>query len=165
MSKMDEELLVYSDLERLRSEAAEKRELLEQEHLTLGTRRIVALQNAEQVKAFSVSTFMDGTNDLPFCTDCVDSRQGLIILGPFQRVVHQFEIKWICKKSLQFYLQMKSSFQSLSKQLMENETATQVKNNVGFLGRSRNLRYHHFLALLDVIESVKFNHFFPVKQS
>jgi len=47
--KMDEELLVYSDLERLRREAAEKRELLEQEHLTLGTRKMVASQNAEQV--------------------------------------------------------------------------------------------------------------------
>lgn len=49
MNKMEEELLVYSNLDKLRHEATEKREVLEQEHLSLGTRRMIALQNAEQV--------------------------------------------------------------------------------------------------------------------
>jgi len=35
--------------ERLRTEAAERRELLEQEHLSLSTRKMVAVQNADQV--------------------------------------------------------------------------------------------------------------------
>ena len=36
----------------MRSEATEKRELLEQEHLSLSTRKMVAVQNADQVKIF-----------------------------------------------------------------------------------------------------------------
>jgi hypothetical protein len=36
--------------ERLRTEAAERRELLEQEHLSLSTRKMVAVQNADQVE-------------------------------------------------------------------------------------------------------------------
>ena len=50
MSNMNEELRVFSDLERLRADAAEKRQLLESEHLSLGTRKTASLQNANTVQ-------------------------------------------------------------------------------------------------------------------
>ncbi len=50
MLSMDEELLVFSDLEKLRRDANEKRQLLESEHLTLGTRKVAAAQNLATVQ-------------------------------------------------------------------------------------------------------------------
>ena len=47
---LDEELDVVSDLDKLRSEAAEKRRLLESEHLSLGTRKTASVQNANAVQ-------------------------------------------------------------------------------------------------------------------
>ena len=52
MSNMNEELRVFSDLERLRADAAEKRQLLESEHLSLGTRKTASLQNANTVQVY-----------------------------------------------------------------------------------------------------------------
>ena len=50
LSHLDEELRVVSDLDRLRADAAEKRRLLEAEHLSLGTRKTAAVQNANSVQ-------------------------------------------------------------------------------------------------------------------
>ena len=51
MSNMNEELRTFSDLDRLRAEAAEKRQLLESEHLSLGTRKTASIQDANSVQA------------------------------------------------------------------------------------------------------------------
>ena len=48
---MNEELRTFSDLDRLRAEAAEKRQLLESEHLSLGTRKTASIQDANSVQA------------------------------------------------------------------------------------------------------------------
>ena len=52
MINMNDELNVFGDLDRLRSEAAEKRQLLESEHLSLGTRKTASVQNANTVQVF-----------------------------------------------------------------------------------------------------------------
>ena len=52
-NESNRDLLLFK--ERSRSEAAEKRELLEQEHLSLSTRKMVAVQNADQVKIFKIN--------------------------------------------------------------------------------------------------------------
>ena len=50
LSHLDEELRLVSDLDRLRADAAEKRRLLEAEHLSLGARKTAAVQNANSVQ-------------------------------------------------------------------------------------------------------------------
>ena len=52
-NESNRDLLLFK--ERSRSEAAEKRELLEQGHLSLSTRKMVAEQNADQVKIFKIN--------------------------------------------------------------------------------------------------------------
>ena len=50
LSHLDDELRLVSDLDRLRADAAEKRRLLEAEHLSLGARKTAAVQNANSVQ-------------------------------------------------------------------------------------------------------------------
>ena len=50
LSTIEEELRVVSNLDKLRSDAAEKRRLLEAEHLSLGARKTASLQNANSVQ-------------------------------------------------------------------------------------------------------------------
>ena len=69
LSTIEEELRVVSNLDKLRSDAAEKRRLLEAEHLSLGARKTASLQNANSVQVsnldyvFKVHTFHNGEND------------------------------------------------------------------------------------------------------
>ena len=70
MMNMNDELHVFGDLDRLKSEAAEKRQLLESEHLSLGTRKTASVQNANTVQVrytfrrnFNIKLF---TNSLYF---------------------------------------------------------------------------------------------------
>ena len=58
MINMNDELNVFGDLDRLRSEAAEKRQLLESEHLSLGTRKTASVQNANTVQVFDLFWIM-----------------------------------------------------------------------------------------------------------
>lgn len=55
MATMGEEMVVFRDLDRLRSEAAEKRQALEAEHLSLGARKTASIQNANAVQVNSSS--------------------------------------------------------------------------------------------------------------
>ena len=57
LSHLDEELRLVSDLDRLRADAAEKRRLLEAEHLSLGARKTAAVQNANSVQVSSFTYF------------------------------------------------------------------------------------------------------------
>jgi len=50
LSSLEDELRVVSNLDKLRSDAAEKRRLLEAEHLSLGARKTASLQNANSVQ-------------------------------------------------------------------------------------------------------------------
>ena len=50
MNNLDDELRIVSDLDKLRSDAAEKRRLLEAEHLSLGARKTAAVQNANSLQ-------------------------------------------------------------------------------------------------------------------
>ena len=52
MNNLDDELKVVSDLDRLRADAAEKRRLLEAEHLSLGARKTAAVQNANSLQVY-----------------------------------------------------------------------------------------------------------------
>ena len=61
MINMNDELNIFGDLDRLRSEAAEKRQLLESEHLSLGTRKTASVQNANTVQVFDLFWIMHPT--------------------------------------------------------------------------------------------------------
>ena len=50
MSSMEREMEVFSDLERLRSEAEEKRSVLEGQREDLGARRVAVVQNLNEAQ-------------------------------------------------------------------------------------------------------------------
>ena len=50
LNNLDQEMRIVTNVEKLKSEAAEKRRLLEAEHLSLGTRKTASLQNANAVQ-------------------------------------------------------------------------------------------------------------------
>ena len=50
MNNLDDELRIVSDVDKLRADAAEKRRLLEAEHLSLGARKTAAVQNANSLQ-------------------------------------------------------------------------------------------------------------------
>ena len=66
MINMNDELNVFGDLDRLRSEAAEKRQLLESEHLSLGTRKTASVQNANTVQVFDLFWIMHLTSNYTY---------------------------------------------------------------------------------------------------
>ncbi len=51
---LEEDLRIVSDLDKLRSDATEKRRLLESEHLSLGTRKTASMQNANSVQVLKM---------------------------------------------------------------------------------------------------------------
>ena len=50
LTTLEDELIVVGDLDALRSDATEKRRLLESEHLSLGARKTASLQNLNAVQ-------------------------------------------------------------------------------------------------------------------
>ena len=63
LSHLDDELRMVSDLDRLRADAAEKRRLLESEHLSLGARKTAAVQNANSVQVSCNLNFCGGASE------------------------------------------------------------------------------------------------------
>ena len=70
LSTIEEELRVVSNLDKLRSDAAEKRRLLEAEHLSLGARKTASLQNANSVQVSDKVNNSFGAAFLSICIIC-----------------------------------------------------------------------------------------------